>query len=180
MKNLMIFFVFTFLISSLIKAQKPNDAFYKLFPILEENMDDADIRNLLKTVPPLKETDRKIITSNSYSDFEIIPIGKLETSKAICIVYAGLDDDTSVDRLIRINSIAFDKKTGEAVPASSQSYMTISGKDASHHRAKIEISGKEYRFIHIEHPIGKASSAKITTAVYILGKKYLEFRRYDE
>ena len=168
--------------SSTIFAQKLEQSFIDQFPLLEKTITDTDIRNLLRENKFLNESHKKIINASFYyPNRDLLPIARLETDKAVILIYATIGEEDNVeDREIFVNSIAYFRKNSELVYASINLHMTGSGKTfTALNKATIEVSGKEYVFIYEEKGL-ETGRKKKTTSVYSVKRNCLSFERSKE
>jgi len=182
MKNFLMIIILAVSASVTIFAQKLEQNFIDQFPLLEKTITDTDIRNLLRENKFLNESHKKIINASFYyPSTDLLPIARLETDKAVILIYATIGEEDNVeDREIFVHSIAYFKKNSEEVGASINFYITGSGKTfTALNKATIEVSGKEYVFIYEEKGL-ETGRKKKTTSVYSVKRNCLSFERRQE
>jgi hypothetical protein len=182
MKKHLMTIVLSLCVVSISIAQKIDQSFFDKFPTLENDFADKDLRKLLVEKKFLGAVDTRVINNAMGVTEKIIPIGKLETSKAFILIYGSIGDiDNDLKTAIfAVNTIAFFKTNGEVVPASIRPYILVSGTDFNvKNVAMIEVRDKEFAFTQKETDLSTLET-KQSTGVYSVRRNYLAFDRYEE
>lgn len=180
--SLLVISLFSFNQIQIMQLEKKN--FLDKFPILAKKINNQELRKLIETAPNIKyEYQTEIKNTIFETESELIPIGKVETKKAIILIYAEVKEAYQEDkRLMYIHSFSVDKKDGKMIEGSEEKYLTSTG-ELGHKKetytGEIEFDGEKIIFTSQTINQDNKKVKERESVTYLIGKKMLEFDKRE-
>ena len=175
--TILVFLLFLVFTPHSLCAQDKEKPLLDYFPEMPATISNAQLRTMA-------DSPSETIAQSYYPTLQLFStekiakaIGKIETKKAIILLYAEIDQahTDGTETLLSIHYVLVDKKKGIFMDGSTGRYLAMSGDDALHHESSLSFSGNQLIVETKESDIGSAANLKTEKSSYKLGKKTLEF-----
>lgn len=155
--------------------------FISKFPVLDKEITNQEFQDKIKSETNISKLYQSVTKQTVYSeDTKFIPIGKIDTKKAVIIIYGEVKAayNKNEQDLVYINSLALDKKSGAFIEGSLLQYLLVSGeikRKKETYIANLKYDGETITFENktLNQPDKSVKESEV--AVYRVDKKMLKF-----